>query len=92
MIMKGNLLFLMLFLASVTHPIYSQTNCFISEFEVVNTSLGSPFEGPYAPCEEITFSVGLFSTNQDQYLHEIGLDLGSCWEYAYWDPINNQPS
>lgn len=69
-------------LLSITAP------CIQDEtFTITGTSMGSPIEGPFKPCETITFkySTNFYSGGVCQWLHSFIPYLSDCWE-------NQQPN
>jgi Leucine-rich repeat (LRR) protein len=63
-----------------------------NELKVVSTSLGSPFEGPFQPGEEVTFcyQVRHWQYISCNWLQAIVPTFGPCWDPAYFD-IVGQP-
>jgi hypothetical protein len=75
-----------------TSPNFSATNCLIdAELTVINTSLGSPVEGPFVPGEIVTFEFEILNYradaanagNQCQWLQGVVPVFGNGW-----DPIS----
>jgi len=75
-----------------TRSDFSATNCLIdAELTVVNTSLGSPAQGPFVPGEIVTFEFEIFNYradaanagNQCQWLQGVVPVFGNGW-----DPIS----
>lgn len=59
------------------------TPCIKDEsFEIIGTSMGSPLEGPYFPCEIITFkySTNFYSGGDCQWLHSFIPYISDCWD------------
>ena len=52
------------------------------KFNVVGTSMGSPLEGPYFPCEILTFSyeTNFYAGGGCQWLHSVIPYLSDCWQ------------
>jgi len=78
-----NKILLLIFL-SFSNYIFGQSSapCITSEsLEVIGTSLGSPFNGPFEKCEVITLQYKVnFNQNSSQWIHSIVPSISNCFD------------
>ncbi|MEM9819518.1 MAG: PKD-like domain-containing protein [Bacteroidota bacterium] len=83
-------LLLLLMWVSVMQVSFAQGFCNNQSFITpLSTSLGSPVDGPYKPCEEVLFCYNVIDFNSQgcNWLHAIVPDFGDCWDQSSFSPF-----